>query len=92
MINCFFSFKVAHFLKNIQPCLKNISLPQYLIILGGTKSSFEEQCGFFYVPFQLIKKLVTLRVSSQRDNVQITSVLAFISCYLQIQSTFICRQ
>ena len=38
---------------------------------------------------------IALRVSSPRDKVQITSVLAFISCYLQIQSTFmsfICRQ
>ena len=35
---------------------------------------------------------IVLRVSSQRDKVQIKSLLAFISCYLQIQSTFICRQ
>ena len=35
---------------------------------------------------------IAFRVNSQRHKVQITSVLAFISCYSKIQSTFICRQ
>ena len=46
------------------------------------------------IQFFLTYRNIALRVSPQRDKVQthVTSVLAFISCYLQIQSTFICRQ
>ena len=47
----------------------------------------------FFFTFSLFSyRNIALRVSSQRDKVQIKSVLVFISCYLQIQSTFICRQ